>query len=168
MEVLPSRQPELSIVQKFWQLNWLLVLLITVTASIGFAMLYSAANGSLEPWAYRQMMRFALGFLVMLIIAVSSIQFWLRYAYFIYLGCLGLLFVVEFYGSTGMGAQRWIDLGYMTLQPSEVMKIAIILALSRYFYASRMEDVERLTYLIIPILMAVVSVHLLILLLEKL
>ena len=152
MEVLPSRQPELSIVQKFWQLNWLLVLLITVTASIGFAMLYSAANGSLEPWANRQMIRFALGFLVMLIIAVSSIRFWLRYAYFIYLGCLGLLFVVEFYGSTGMGAQRWIDLGYMTLQPSEVMKIAIILALSRYFYASRMEDVERLRYLIIPIL----------------
>ena len=152
MEVLPSRQPELSIVQKFWQLNWLLVLLITVTASIGFAMLYSAANGSLEPWAYRQMIRFALGFLVMLIIAVSSIRFWLRYAYFIYLGCLGLLFVVEFYGSTGMGAQRWIDLGYMTLQPSEVMKIVIILALSRYFYASRMEDIEKLTYLIIPIL----------------
>lgn len=152
MEVLPPRQQELSIVEKLWQLNWLLVLLIMITASIGFAMLYSAANGNLEPWAFRQMVRFALGFLVMIAVAVSSIQFWLRYAYVIYFGCLGLLLVVEFYGSTGMGAQRWINFGYLTLQPSEIMKIIIILTLSRYFYASRMEDVEKLSYLIIPIM----------------
>ena len=134
MGVLPPRQPELSIVEKLWQLNWSLVLLIIITASIGFAMLYSAANGNLEPWASRQMVRFALGLLVMIAVAVSSIHFWLRYAYVIYFGCLGLLLVVEFYGSTGMGAQRWINFGYMTFQPSEMMKIIIILTLSRYFY----------------------------------
>ena len=153
MEFLALRRPQLTLIQKIWQLNWILVFLIIVTASIGFTMLYSAANGNIEPWAYRQMIRFAVGLLVMFMVAISSIQFWLRSAYLIYFGCLGLLLVVEFYGSTGMGAQRWIDLGFITLQPSEVMKIVIILALARYFYASRMEDIERITYLIIPLIL---------------
>ena len=156
MELLPPRQQQFTLIEKIWQLNWLLVFLIIVTASIGFAMLYSAANGNVEPWAYRQMIRFAVGFLVMLLVAVSSIHFWLRFAYLIYFACLALLVVVEFYGSTGMGAKRWIDLGYITLQPSEIMKIVIILALARYFYASRMEDVERITYLIIPLVLLAV------------
>ena len=150
------RHPELTLAEKIWQLNWSLVLLITSTASIGFVMLYSAANGSIEPWAYRQMIRFAIGLVVMLLIAVSSIHFWLRYAYVVYLACLGLLIVVEFFGATGMGAKRWIDLGFMSLQPSELMKIVIILALARYFYASRMEDVERLSYLIFPVILLAV------------
>ncbi len=147
------RHPELTLAEKIWQLNWSLVLLITSTASIGFVMLYSAANGSIEPWAYRQMIRFAIGLVVMLLIAVSSIHFWLRYAYVAYLASLGLLIVVEFFGATGMGAKRWIDLGFMSLQPSELMKIVIILALARYFYASRMEDVKRLSYLIFPVIL---------------
>ncbi len=147
------RRPELTLAEKIWQLNWSLVLLITSTASIGFVMLYSAANGNIEPWTYRQMIRFAIGLVVMLLIAVSSIHFWLRYAYVIYLTCLGLLILVEFFGATGMGAKRWIDLGFMSLQPSELMKVVIILALARYFYASRMEDVDHLSYLIFPVIL---------------
>ena len=146
------RHPELTLAEKIWQLNWALVLLITSTASIGFVMLYSAANGNFEPWAYQQMIRFAIGLVVMLLVAVTSIHFWLRYAYVVYLVCLGLLIVVEFFGATGMGAKRWIDLGFMSLQPSELMKIVIILALARYFYASRMEDDQRLSYLIFTII----------------
>ena len=83
----------------------------------------------------------------MIIVAVSNIHFWLRYAYIIYIASFSSLISVELFGSVGMGAQRWIDLGFMSLQPSEVMKSAVILALARYFYASRMEDVERFTYL---------------------
>ena len=132
MSFSQNRDPELTLAQKFLQLNWSLVLLITATVSIGFAMLYSAANGSFEPWAYRQMIRFTIGLVVMILVAVSSIHFWLRYAYPIYLGCLVLLIIVEFFGATGMGAKRWIDLGFMSLQPSEIMKIVIVLALARY------------------------------------
>ena len=155
MKFLPSQQPEMSLGQKLWQVNWLLVLLITATASIGFAMLYSAANGEVDPWASRQMIRFVAGLVVMLLVAVSSIHFWLRYAYLIYAACLGLLIVVELYGSIGMGAKRWIDLGFMSLQPSELMKVIIVLALARYFYASRLEDVERISYLIFPLILLV-------------
>ncbi len=153
MALMPGRQHDLSLGQKLWQVNWGLVLLIALTTSVGFGMLYSAANGDIAPWATRQMMRFGAGLVLMIIVAVSNIHFWLRYAYIFYVANFGLLVFVELFGSVGMGAQRWIDLGFMSLQPSEVMKVAVILALARYFYASRMEDVERLTYLIVPLIL---------------
>ena len=153
MAIMPSRQLDLTLGQKLWQVNWGLVFLITVTASVGFGMLYSAANGEFAPWATRQMMRFGVGLVLMIIVAVSNIHFWLRYAYIIYIACFSSLIFVELFGSVGMGAQRWIDLGFMSLQPSEVMKTAVILALARYFYASRMEDVERFTYLMFPLML---------------
>ena len=162
MAIIPSRQPEMSFGQKLWQVNWFFVLLIGVTASVGFGMLYSAANGSIDPWASRQMVRFAAGVVLMVAIAVTNIRFWLRYAYLIYGVSLALLVAVEFAGSIGMGAQRWIDLGVVTFQPSELVKIAMILVLARYFYASRLEDVERLSYLFFPALLLAVPAYLII------
>lgn len=148
---LSARNPELTLRQKVWQLNWGLVLLLTLIAGVGFAMLYSAANGSMEPWASRQMMRFGLGLVIMLAAALIDIRFWLRYAYVIYLGSLLLLGAVEVMGHIGMGAQRWIDIGFVRLQPSEVMKVAMILALARYFHGVSVEDIGRPLYLILPI-----------------
>ncbi len=153
MALSPFQQSDMTFGQRLWQINWLFVLLLTVTASIGFAMLYSAANGSFDPWASRQMVRFSVGILFMLTVAVIDIHVWLRYAYAVYAFALGLLVLVEFFGSTGMGAQRWIDLGFVTVQPSELMKIAMILVLARYFYASRLEDVNRISHNFMPVLM---------------
>ncbi|MEQ8354821.1 MAG: rod shape-determining protein RodA [Kiloniellaceae bacterium] len=148
------RNPEMSLRQKLWQLNWGMVLLICVIAGIGFAMLYSAASGSMEPWASRQMMRFVLGLALMFGVALVDVRFWFRYAYLIYFGCLGLLVAVDVMGSIGMGAQRWIDLGFIRLQPSEMMKVSLILALARYFHGLSNEDIGRPTYLLLPIALA--------------
>ncbi|MGY8990944.1 MAG: rod shape-determining protein RodA, partial [Rhodospirillales bacterium] len=81
---LGFNRTEQTLRQKLWQIQWLLVLLICVVACIGFAMLYSAANGKMDPWATRQMIRFGVGFVVMLIVALTDIRIWLRYAYFFY------------------------------------------------------------------------------------
>jgi rod shape determining protein RodA len=145
---LGFNRTEQTLRQKLWQIQWLLVLLICVVACIGFAMLYSAANGKMDPWATRQMIRFGVGFVVMLIVALTDIRIWLRYAYFFYFLTLVLLIIVEFGGTIGMGAQRWIDLGFINLQPSEVMKIAMILALARYFHGASVDDVGRIFYLL--------------------
>ncbi len=153
MVLTPGNQPKMTLGEKLWQINWIFVLFVVLTASVGFAMLYSAANGSFTPWASRQMVRFSVGLVVMLCVAVTNIRFWLRYAYAIYALALALLVVVEFAGTTGMGARRWINLGVVTMQPSEVAKIAVILVLARYFYASRVEDVRRLSYMIFPTLL---------------
>ncbi len=152
---LSKRNPEITLRQKFWQLNWGMVLLLCLVAGIGFAMLYSAANGSMEPWASRQMMRFGLGLVIMFVVALIDVRFWFRYAYLIYFGCLALLGAVEVMGSIGMGAQRWIDLGFIRLQPSEMMKVALVLALARYFHGLSNEDIGRPTYLLLPIMLAV-------------
>jgi rod shape determining protein RodA len=146
--------------QKLLRLNWELVLLIVLTASIGFAMLYSAANGNFDPWASRQISRFSVGLAMMLVVAVVDIRLCLRAAYPIYGLCLALLATVEIMGSIGMGAQRWLDLGFFQLQPSEVMKIAVILALARYFHGFDVDEAGRLRNLWVPVLIVVAPIAL--------
>ena len=146
-------QPELSLKQKVWNIHWLFLLLVCATASIGVVMLYSAAHGSFHPWASRQIIRFAAGMVLLLVVAVTDIRLWLKYAYVFYIAALALLVAVEFGGSVGMGAQRWIDLGVINLQPSELMKIALVLALARYFHGGSIDDVGRPLFLLVPLLM---------------
>lgn len=139
--------------QKMWQIHWTFVLLLCVVAGLGFAMLYSAANGSIEPWASRQMIRFGIGLLLLVFVAVTDIRIWFRYAYVIYFAALILLAAVEVAGSIGMGARRWIDVGLITIQPSEIMKIALVLVLARYFHARTVEEIGNPLYLLVPLFM---------------
>lgn len=162
MPLAPQRTPNTTLGGKLWQISWIFVLLVVAIATIGFAMLYSAANGNFDPWASRQMMRFSFGLLTMLVVAVIDIRLWLRFAYAVYGVALLLLVAVELGGAVGMGAQRWINLGFISLQPSEVMKVAMVLALARYFYASRLENLSRPTHVFIPILLIAVPVYLVI------
>jgi rod shape determining protein RodA len=152
-EPIDSADSELSFFEKLWQINWVVVLLLCATAGVGFAMLYSAGNGSFEPWASRQMVRFGIGITMLIGIALIDLKFWYRYAYAIYLCALILLAAVEFAGFGAMGAQRWINLGVIQLQPAEVMKIALLLALARYFHAANAIDLGRILYLAFPILL---------------
>jgi rod shape determining protein RodA len=97
--------------------------------------------------------RFVIGLVLMLAVAVIDIRIWLRYAYVIYLTGLGLLVAVELGGLAGMGAQRWIHLGLITIQPSELMKLAIVLALARYFHSGSVDDIRRPLFLVVPLIM---------------
>lgn len=156
MRILPHQavyQNEMTLVQRLWQINWSLIFLILVIGGVGIAMLYSAGGGKMDPWASRQLVRFAVGIAGMFFIAIIDIRFWLRYAYVIYGVCLILLVGVEIMGSIGMGAQRWIRLGSLQVQPSEFMKVALVLALARYFHRLNIEDIGRPAYLIAPLLM---------------
>lgn len=146
--------------QKFSHINWGLVLLITMVACVGFTALYSAGGGSFEPWASRQMMRFGVGMIGLFMVAMLDMRFWYRYAYVIYAAGLIMLIIVEVMGKIGMGAQRWIDLGFIQLQPSEFMKIAVILTLARYFHGATLKDVKRIFFLIPPVLMVLAPVGL--------
>ncbi len=146
-------RPRLTLREKFWQVRWLFVVLLCSAGGVGIGMLYSAAGGSFSPWALRQLARLLVCLALMVAVAVTDIRFWLRRAYLIYAAAFGLLAAVEIAGSIGMGAQRWIDLGIINLQPSELMKIALVLALARYFHGCSTEDVRRPGALIPPALM---------------
>ena len=150
---LRIERPRLGFVEKLWSINWGLLLLLTVISSIGFATLYSAAGGSLNPWAGRQMIRFAMFVGLAIAVALIDIRIWRKLAYPIYAVAFVLLVAVEIRGEIGMGAQRWIDLGVIQLQPSELMKVALVLVLARYFAAITMEEVGRPLRLVLPALL---------------
>ncbi len=118
---------------KIWHLNWPIIMLLIAVASTGFLMLYSVAGGSMTPWVEPQMKRFAVGMVLMLFVAMVPIWFWRNMAFVAYFGSLVLLLGVEFFGEVRMGAQRWIDLGFMRLQPSELTKITLVLFLAAYY-----------------------------------
>jgi rod shape determining protein RodA len=139
--------------EKLLEINWPLVLVIAVIACIGFAMLYSVAGGHFSPWASKQMVRFCIGLVLLLAAAMVDIRVWMALAYPLYGLCLVLLVVVQVAGHTGLGAQRWIDIGPIQLQPSELMKIALVLALSRYLHGIGVEDVSKPLRLLIPLAM---------------
>lgn len=149
----PSDGPRLSFATKLWQINWLLVVLVTTIAGIGWIVLYSAADASLEPWAGRQMYRFSAGMAVMLAMGFVDIRFYLRWAYLVYIVAFVLLIAVELVGLTGMGATRWLDLGVVSVQPSEMMKLGLILALARYFHDLDEAQVNRLMTMLPPLTM---------------
>ena len=105
--------------RKLLYVNWPIVMLITAVASFGFLMLYSVAGGDASAWMAPQMKRFGVGMVLMLIVAMVPIWFWRNMAALAYVISLALLVAVEFVGSTGMGAQRWIDLGFIRLIEDE-------------------------------------------------
>lgn len=145
---VPSLSDDLSLLGKLQRLSWGLIAFIIITACIGFTSLYSAAGGDLDPWASRQIVRFCVGMGGLLFIALIDIRWWYRLAYPLY--CLGLilLITVEVKGHVGMGAQRWIDLGFIQLQPSEAMKIVVVLALAKYFHTATPDDMKSLRFLV--------------------
>jgi len=106
---------ELTFADKIRAIQWGLVLLIALISGIGFAMLYSAANGNLQPWASRQMTRFAIALVPMIAASLIDVRYWFRSAYWIYGVSLMLVIGVDLRGIAGMGAQRWIDLGVMLM-----------------------------------------------------
>ena len=137
------RHADPRFLDKVADLNWRLVALITAVACIGFAMLFSVAGGSFSPWAGPQMARFAVGAGIMLVAATINIRTWMTLAYPAYAVSLLLLAAVEFAGRTGKGAERWLDIGPIQLQPSELMKIAMILALARFLHTLTLDEISR-------------------------
>ncbi len=138
---------------KVLYLNWPLVLLLVAVASMGFLMLYSVAGGSLDPWARPQMIRFAVGMVIMFAIGVTPLIFWRGMAPLAYLGSFALLIYVELFGRVGMGAQRWIDLGFVQVQPSEMMKISLVMMLALYYDWLAQDRVSHPLWVVLPLIM---------------
>jgi rod shape determining protein RodA len=144
--------------RKIFFMNWGLVLLLVAAAAIGFLMLYSIAGGQWDPWASAQIKRFGLGLALMFVVAMTPIWFWRNVSVVAYIGSLILLIVVAYFGSVGMGAQRWIDLGFMRLQPSEVCKVTLVMVLAAYYDWLPAERVSNPIWVISPIILILIPV----------
>lgn len=119
--------------QKLALMNWGLIGMIGMIGMIGFMALYSAGGGHVKPYADKHAIRFALGFMILLATALTSIRFWRQMAWPLYALSVLMLIYVDIRGHIGMGAQRWVDLGFIRLQPSEFMKPALVMALAAFF-----------------------------------
>ena len=151
------------IFDKLLEINWGLVLLITVIACVGFAMLYSVAGGQFQPWAQQQIVYFIAGLVVLIAAACVDIRVWMALAYPMYAIAFLLLVAVELVGHKGLGAQRWLDIGPLQFQPSELMKIALILTLSRYLSALGPAEVSHPRHLLVALAMIALPVALVLL-----
>ncbi len=147
------KNQSLSLKEKFFNLSFSYIMLICILAATGIVVLYSAANGNWSPWAMNQLIRFAMGFVVMMVLAMTDLKILMKVAYPFYFIVLILLIYVEVKGSIGMGAQRWIDLKFFKLQPSELMKIALVLVLAKYFHSSSLQNIETMRGLMVPIIL---------------
>jgi len=142
MDFSPSTK-QLTLWGKVKSLPIILIGLIFVITGIGALALTSAAEGEIYRWADKHMLRFAFLFVGLIIIAFIHLKFWYWLAYPIWFAGIGLLLIVEIMGQVGMGAQRWINLGFMNLQPSELMKIGVIMAMARYYHDLGRDSVSR-------------------------
>lgn len=143
---------------KITQIDWRFAALLSVVAGVGALMLYSVAKGSWEPWAANHLIRFGIGMAVMLVLALVDLRVWFVAAYPVYALGLILLVAVELFGYTAMGATRWLDLGVTRIQPSEIMKIGIVLALARWYHGASAQEARMSWKLLIPVAMLAVPV----------
>lgn len=152
-----------ALIRKLADLNWWIIALVIALGTFGSAVLYSVAGGQAEPWAMVQLVRFLVLVGLMLALALVDLRVWYAIAYPVYGVVLLLLLAVELIGVVGGGAQRWIDLGVIRLQPSELMKIALVLALARFFHQLPRVYVANLPSLLVPLVMILLPVMLVLL-----
>jgi len=153
-------EPSFGLTTKLWQISWAYVLLLCMLAGVGYVALYSAAGGSPEPYASKHILRFGFSLVMMLCIALVDIRFIARFSYLVYGVSVALLVLVLRMGHVGKGAQRWIEIGGLQLQPSELAKIGLVMALAAWFQKATWERMGNPLFLIPPIIMVLVPVGL--------
>lgn len=141
-----------EMLEKPTAINKNLLLLVCSIFFCGLTLLYSAENGVIRTLVLKQAIYFVVFLPICILIAITNIQFWFKYSYVIYFLGLSLLVVVEISGYKSMGATRWINLGIIRVQPSEIMKICFILALAKYYFQQNLNNIKKVSNLIKPIL----------------
>ncbi len=142
--------------EKLSRFSWALFIPMCVVLLFSVVVLFSAGNGSWQPFALSQLLKICAGMGIFFIVAFSNIKVWIKSAYSIYAVALIMVILVTFIGDVGMGAQRWLSLGGVNIQPSEFIKIALVLALARYFAWQNSVELSQFKNYLIPIFMLLV------------
>lgn len=148
----------LTAMEKLWRIHWPVLLATCVIAAVGTITLYSESGGSFQPWAERHTLRFLVALALVIAMALVRVDVWIKLAYPAYAAALIMLGLVAVFGVEVLGAKRWIDIGPLSFQPSELMKFALVAALARYYLWLPAERVGRWQYVLIPLVMVVVPV----------
>ena len=139
---------DLSFFQKVKELDYILLISIFILSFVSLAVMYSTDGGEILYHTKSHFSKLAIFFPLMIIIAFFNIKYWHTFAYLFYLIIILLLVWVSFFGLKASGSQRWMDLYLFVLQPSELMKISVILCLAKYYHRIKIENVNSLTGII--------------------
>ncbi|MDE6250911.1 MAG: rod shape-determining protein RodA [Alphaproteobacteria bacterium] len=142
--------------EKFSRFSWAMFIPMCIVLAISILVLYSAGGGAWRPFALSQLVKIVLGFGVFFVAAFTNIKTWVKSAYVFYAIALVMIVMVTFFGHTGMGAQRWLNLGIIHIQPSELIKIALVMALGRYFAWLNSVELSQMKNYIVPACMLLV------------
>jgi len=137
--------------EKLSRFSWVLFIPMCIVLVLSLVVLYSAGGGSWTPFAMSQLLKIIFGMVIFFTVAFSNIKTWIKSAYFIYAIALILIVLVTFIGDVGMGAQRWLSIGGVNIQPSEFIKIALVLALARYFAWQNSVELTQFKNYLVPI-----------------
>ena len=147
---------------KLLSIDYFLILIVMMIGGISVFAIYSTESGEFSYYTKNHLIRLVSFFIMFLFLSFIKINFWYRNAYIFYFICLFLLIVVLFFGITASGSKRWVNLYFLNLQPSELMKIAIIVCFSRYYHRMQSSDIQSYRFLLIPILLLIIPCYLVI------
>ena len=146
-----SIQSSLSLKDKLISIDYILVFSIFILGLVSILAMYSTDGGEFKYHTNSHILRFFVFFIMFLVFSFIQIRFWHSQSYFIYIIFFLLLLGVKYFGLTSSGSKRWLDLYFMNLQPSELMKIGLILFLAKYYHRISIENINQLRFLFLPI-----------------
>ena len=157
-----SIQSSLSFRDKLFSIDYVLVISILILGIVSMFAMYSTDGGEFKYHTKSHILRFSVFFLMFLILSFIQIRFWHSTSYLIYFVFFILLLGVKYFGLTSSGSQRWLNFYFMNLQPSELMKIGLILFLAKYYHRISIENINKVKYLFVPVVALVAPVLLVI------
>ena len=153
-----SIQSSLSVKDKILSIDYILVISIFILGLTSILAMYSTDGGELKYHTKSHILRFFVFFLMFLTLSFIQIRFWHSQSYLIYFLFFILLLGVKYFGLTSSGSKRWLDLYFMNLQPSELMKIGLILFLAKYYHRTSIENLNRIRYLFLPVVVLIAPI----------
>ena len=151
-----------SFFDKLLAIDYFLIFIVILIGAISVFAIYSTESGEFSYYTKNHLIRLVAFFVMFLFLSFVKITFWYRNAYIFYLICLFLLIIVLLFGITASGSKRWVSLYFLNLQPSELMKIAIIVCFARYYHRIQSVDIQSYRFLLIPVILIIIPCYLVI------
>ena len=149
-----------SLFEKLKSVDYFLILIIILIGAISVFAIYSTERGEFSFYTKNHLLRLLVFFGMFLVLSFVRITFWYKNAYFFYVICVSLLFITLFFGLMASGSRRWLDLYFLNLQPSEIMKIAIIVCFARYYHRIQTAEIQNYKFILVPLILLLIPCYL--------
>ena len=149
-----------SLFEKLKSVDYFLILIIILIGVISVFAIYSTERGEFSFYTKNHLLRLLVFFGMFLVLSFVRITFWYKNAYFFYAVCVSLLFITLFFGLMASGSRRWLDLYFLNLQPSEIMKIAIIVCFARYYHRIQTAEIQNYKFILVPLILLLIPCYL--------